>query len=444
MNQRKSILLFVAILFVVLSSQAYGVYFNAPNDLPNPDDIDDRTLANPPPVEVAIRTFQDRLKKNPQDGITYALLANQYMRQARETGDMTYYQRAEEALKASLALIPNYSAARTSLASVYYSQHEFVQALELAQKEYDKNPKNTQALGIVADSQLSLGNYQEAEAIYQQLSDVGVTPPLLARLAALEELKGNPEQGLALMRRAAGDALQSGGTKESAAWYILRVADLYFNIGQYQQAGDYYAAALRVFENYHIALAGLGKVQAAQGNYEAAVAHYQQAINIIPQPDYLAALGDLYTLTDQPEQAEIQYKTVDYIGRLAEINQQVYNRQLANFYSDHDLKLEEARRLALAELETRQDIYGYDAAAWAEYKNSNYDQAQTYMDLALALGTRDARLYYHAGMIAYALHQDQQAHEYLGQALTINPHFSILEAEQARATWEALEAITAR
>ena len=438
MNRSKVILLILSITIIIASTQVYGIYLNESKDLPDPQDIEGNTLANVPPVEVAIRTFQERLTRNPRDAITYSLLANQYIRQARETGDVSSYQRAEQALQESLGLLPNYSYARTSLASVYYAQHEFTKALELAQKEYQKNPKNTQALVIVADAQLSIGNYQEAELIYQHLSDTGVTPPVLARLAALEELKGNNEEGLVLMRRAAGDALRSVGTREGVAWYILRVADMYFNVGQYKQAGAYYEAALRVFDNYHLALAGLGKVSAAQGKYEEAIAYYQLATHIIPQPDYLAALGDLYALTGQPEQADIQYKTVEYIGKLAEINRQVYNRQLANFYSDHDMKPEQALRLALAELESRKDIYGYDAAAWAEYRNGNYKKAREYMDLAMALGTRDARLYYHAGMIAYLLDQDQQALAYLEQALAINPHFSILDAVQARETMQLL------
>ena len=440
MNTRKLILFLFSIFLIIMTSQIFGANFSSPKDLPDPEDIDGSALANIPPVEVAITTFQNRLKENPKDAITFALLANQYVRQARETGDVSGYQRAEGALKESLALLPQYSSANTSLASVYYSQHEFTKALELAQQEYDRNPKNTQALVIVADAQLSLGNYQEAESIYQRLGATDMTPPLLARIAALEELKGNPEEGLALMRRAAGQALKSGGTKESVAWYILRVADMYFNQGQYQQAGGYYEAALRIFDNYHLALAGLGKVSAAQGHYDDAIAYYQHAINIIPQPDYLAALGDLYTLTDQPEQAHIQYRTVEYIGELAAINRQVYNRQLANFYSDHNMKPKEALRLALTELKLRKDIYGYDAAAWAEYKNGNYEQAQRYMNQALVLGTRDARLYYHAGMIARALDDHRQAREYLEQALAINPHFSILDSEQARAALEALRA----
>lgn len=444
MNKRKTILQILSIVLILVLSNLNGGALNSSDNLPNAGDIDGSMLASIPSVDVAIKSFQARIKQNPQDAVTYTLLANQYMRQARETGDITGYQRAETALKESLVLLPNYSPASTSLASVYYAQHDFIQALELAQKDYEKNPKNTQAFVVIGDAQLSLGNYEEAEAAYQELNDKGATPPVLARLAALEELKGNSQQGLELMRRAAGDVLQSGGTKEGVAWYVLRVGDMYFNRGQYKQAGSFYEAALRIFDKYHLALAGLGKVSATQGKYDEAIAYYQQAIDIIPQPDYLAALGDLYTLTDQPEQAQIQYKTVEFIGKLADINKQVYNRQLANFYSDHDLHLQEALDLALAELETRKDVYGYDAAAWAQYKNGNFEEAQTLIDQAMALGTRDALLFYHAGMIALKLGNESQAHKFLEQALEINPHFSILHSDRARITLQSLEHQTTR
>ncbi len=436
---RKAIFCSLSVLLILAFSNIRGAIFNSSKNLPDPRHIDGSDLASVPPVEDVIKFFQERIKANPEDALSYTLLAEQYARQARETGDASGYERAEAALKETLRAVPNYGQANAALASVYYAQHDFIPALKLAQRVYEGNPRITDALVTIGDAQMALGNYPEAEAAYRQLNEQNATPPVLARLAAFEELKGNPQDALALMRRAAAGALQAGGTKESVAWYVLRVGDMYFNMGQHKEAGRYYEAALRVFENYHLALAGLGKTSAAQGKYEEAIAYYQQAINIIPQPDYLAALGDLYSLTGQPEQAQIQYETVEYIGKLAEINQQIYNRQLANFYSDHDLHLKEALQLAMGELESRKDTYGYDAAAWAQYKNGNFEEAQTLMQQALALGTRDALLYYHAGMISLELGDRDQAREYLEEALSINPHFSILGAEEAQATLQLLQ-----
>lgn len=442
MSKSKAILLLLTVTAILVYSQFLRASVDS-TGLPAAKDINGDMLVRIPPVEAAIQSFENRVKQNPKDAVSYTLLGELYIRQARETGDVTGYQRAEVALDEALDLLPGYSPAGSSLASVYYAQHEFEEALDLAGRVYESNSKNTSALVIMADAHLSLGNYQKAEEIYKHLSDTELTSPVLARLAHLEELHGNSEEALNLMRRAAGSALQSEGTRESVAWYLLRVADVYFNQGDIKEAGSYYEASLRVFDNYHLALAGLGKVRAAHGKFDEAIRYYQRAIDIIPQPELLAALGDLYMVTDQPAQAKIQYDTVEFIGTLAAANQQIYNRQLANFYSDHDMHLDKALEFALTELESRKDIYGYDAAAWAQYKNQNYEEAQTLINQALALGTRDASLYYHAGMIEFALGNKERAQELLSEALAINPHFSVLNSAVAQSTLETLQTASA-
>jgi tetratricopeptide (TPR) repeat protein len=140
------------------------------------------------------------------------LLGELYIRRARETGDVSSHQRAEIAINQALDLLPGYAPAGSLLASIYYAQHEFVRALTLAEELYESNMKNSQARIVMADSYLSLGNY-EAEAIYLERGETNMTAPLLARLANLAELKGNPDEALTLIQRAAGDALNSGRHK---------------------------------------------------------------------------------------------------------------------------------------------------------------------------------------------------------------------------------------
>src|SRR4029453_14962783 len=53
---------------------------------------------------------------------------------------------------------------------------------------------------------------------------------------------------------------------------------------------------------------------------------------------------------------------------------------------------------------------------------------------ALKLGTRDARLLFHAGMIHQRLGNTAQARDYLRRALATNPHFHIIYADLAMQT----------
>ena len=109
-----------------------------------------------------------------------------------------------------------------------------------------------------------------------------------------------------------------------------------------------------------------------------------------------------------------------------------YNRQLALFYADHDIKSNQAYENASREYAVRKDIYGADALAWAALKNNRVAEAQSLIRSALQLGTQDARLFYHAGMIAKASGNFKQAREYLQRSLTLNPQFDPLQAAIAR------------
>ena len=153
---------------------------------------------------------------------------------------------------------------------------------------------------------------------------------------------------------------------------------------------------------------------------------------MLPQPTTLAALGDLLIKTGNVDKAQLQYDTVELIAKLAAFNRQVYNRDLVIFYADHDIKIVEGLELARAEFAVRKDIYGYDALAWALYKNGLYDEAAEAIAEAMKFGTQDPNLYYHAGMIYNKLGEKKSAREHLERALKLNPHFSILQADEAR------------
>jgi tetratricopeptide (TPR) repeat protein len=124
---------------------------------------------------------------------------------------------------------------------------------------------------------------------------------------------------------------------------------------------------------------------------------------------------------------------------LGHINQVLHNRDLALFYADHDIKLDESLALAHKEFEVRHDIYTWDALAWALYKNGKYQEASDAINNALRPGTRDALLFFHAGMIASGLGQTTQAKTRLQEALGINPQFHVIYAAAARQQLQILQ-----
>jgi tetratricopeptide (TPR) repeat protein len=96
--------------------------------------------------------------------------------------------------------------------------------------------------------------------------------------------------------------------------------------------------------------------------------------------------------------------------------------------------------LAERELRIRRDVYGWDAYGWTLYRLGRYEDARDAADEALRLGTRDARLLYHAGMISLALGDEDRARDELERALAISPWFDPLQAPVARRALRGLSA----
>ncbi|HEU0020639.1 MAG TPA: tetratricopeptide repeat protein [Dehalococcoidia bacterium] len=356
-----------------------------------------------------------------------------YLQKARETGDPSYYYRAEESLGRVLGVETNPSwlraRAMTGIGAAALGRHDFDQALAWAQHALEIDPSFASAYGVMGDAQLELGQYDGAATSFQTMMDLKPDLGSYARAARLRELRGDIAGAMEAMQLAASAGPVKG---ESTAWAKVQLGNLYFNSGRVDEAMEQYQAALREFDGYYLALASLGKTRAAQGDYREAIQLLEQAAAVIPQPSILATLGDLYAQTGQPDKAQLQYDTVEFIARLAAINRQVYNRDLALFYADHDLKVDTALELSERELRVRQDIYGYDALAWALFKNHRLSEARNTINQAMQLGTQDANIFFHAAMIHYGLGDLPQAESYLRKALELNPHFSILYSDRAR------------
>jgi tetratricopeptide (TPR) repeat protein len=385
-----------------------------------------------------IAIYQRLAAARPQDAEIYYRLGDAYVEKGRETGDIAYYELAAQALRKSLRDDPALAPAVRHLALVAYTLHDFAGAIANSQAALRLDPRDAYAYGVMGDAQLETGDYTAAARSYATMVALRADLYSFARRSALESLRGQNAACAADLQRAAAEGLQTGKPAESVAWVQWQLGNEYFRIGNLGGAQQEYEAALKTYPRYHRALAGIAQVRAAQGYLAAAAGFYTQAIAIIPMPEYAAALGDVYELMRRPDDAARQRALVEFIGRLSKINKVIYNRSLVYFYADHDVDLPQALELAGAELKVRRDIYGRDALAWALYKNGRARQAEAEIRAALALGTPDSKLYYHAGMIEFKLGRKQQARRDLSRALTLNPHFQPIQDARAAETLAAL------
>ena len=430
------VMLTLATLFVIAASWWFA---SSQNKTPS-FDLDSftantsfRTSAS---TDKQIDALQDQLRAHPNDWQSYSQLGLAYLQKARETGDPTYYQRTEESLEKALSFQPDDYASISAKGALALARHDFASALEWGEKAVQINPSRTYAYGVVADAQIELGRYEEAIETLQTMVDLRPDMSSYSRVSYIRELHGDTEGALEMMQLAVDSGTPNS---ESTAWVRTQLGNLYFNSGDLERAQLEYQRTLQDHPNYVYALAGLGRVRAAQGEMKEAIQLLSQAVAIVPLPEFVITLGDLYQASGKEDKAEGQYQLVAAIETLHRANGVDMDMEIALFNADHDQNLEETLALARKAYVNRPSIHAADVLAWALYKTGDYQEAERYSAEALQLGTKDSLKLFHAGMVALKLGDRQQAREYLEEALMINPHFSILYAGEATRTLEDLQ-----
>jgi len=375
--------------------------------------------------------YQQMLKRNPRNATALLGLGDALIRKARETGEPSYFNRAEEALKKSLDTPPKNFRAVRALAYVFYARHEFGPAAAQARRAIEMNPEDGDSYGILGDALLEVGQYAEAKAAYDYMIELEQSLYSYSRRAGLKSMRGDSSGAIADLERAVAIGKAAQQPSESIAWAEWQLGMEHFAVGDLRNAERSFQQSLESYPNYYRGLAGMAQLRFAQKQYGDAIKLYEKAIAILPMPDYIAALGDIYAKSGLREEAQRQFELVEYIGRLNEINKVLYNRELAYFYADHDIKPKEGLELARRELDYRRDVYAYDVVAWNLYRTGKFAEARTAIDQALRLGTQDAKLFFHAGMIHSSLGEKTKAKEFLSRALGINPYFHPIFADTA-------------
>ncbi len=400
-----------------------------------------------------IRFFQWKVAQDPDDCFNYDRLGAAYIQKARETGDIAYFDLAAKALEKSLALESTHAEAAPAtkhLATVYFSEHRFAESRDLARNALELNPGDITPNALLGDAESEMGNYEQAWKFYGRLENPASSQSGNEGVLYLQEtrasnqafLTGDTHAAIEHMRRGVEISSRAGLAKESIAWSQFILGEDYFLAGEISKAREAYAAALKTYPGFHHALAGLAKIAAAQGRLSEAIEGYQKAIRVIPLPAYAAALGDVYARNGQPGEAQKQYDLVEYIGRLSVFNETVYNRELAVFYADHSTRPSDAVTLARKEFEVRHDVYTYDALAWTLFKDGQTAQAADAIRSALLLGTQDASIFFHAGLIYERLGDNAKAMDFLSRVQALNPQFNPLFTDLARQTLAKLSSET--
>ena len=386
-------------------------------------------------TDAVIARAQTRLRVKPDDWKSVDELAAAYLQKVREIGDPSYYGKAEALLKGALAHDSADPEATASMGLLALARHQFKAGLAWGIKARALDPAASRPLGIIGDAQIELGRYPDAVKTLQQMVDLRPDLSSYARVSYIRELLGDVGGAIAAMQQ----AIEAGGpVPENSAYTRVLLANIYFNGGRLAEAETQAERALIDDPKYPYALATLAKIDAARGRYANAIARYQQAVDRYPLPDFVIGLADTYATSGDAAKAQETYELAAAEQRLYRANGVDLDAELALFDADHRRDLPAALAAARRAMMDRPSIRSADILAWTLYQAGDDRASLAASTQAMRLGTQDAGMFFHRGMIEARLGLRAAAISDLQQALHINPYFSLLWAPVAQQRLDSL------
>ena len=379
--------------------------------------------------DAGIRFLEDRVGSDADDFIAWNQLAERYHRQLRRTGDDRFIERELRAAEMSLKAIPaaQNPGGLTALVQARLTAHRFAEARAAAVELRELQPGKMRPLELLADVAIELGDYVEARKVCEELSKLEdaelSAAPRLARLAIIE---GKLDRARELFQQGLARAIGlTPPEQEMVAWFHLQLGELAFKSGDWDSAERDYTEAGEGWPEGYSVEDHLAELRGAQGRTEEAIALYEKLAARVPRPEFFQALGDLCALASKPEKAaEWQARAeAAYLQSVKDGAVHFYHH-LAGFYADSKEDAPRAVEWARKDLALRQSIYAHDALAWALYKKGDGASAAAECAKALATGTRDPHLLYHAGMIRMAIGDIAGGKAAMQQAAAVNPKFN--------------------
>ena len=386
-----------------------------------------------------VTLLQNKIEANPADIKSKIALANNFILEARATGNYGYYDVAAMKLANEvLELDSNNFEALTLKSLIYLSQHHFADGLATAEKARNLAPRNAFVHGVLVDGNVEMGTYDSAVLCAQQMMDIRPDLRSYARASYLREIYGDYPGAIDAMKL----AIAAGAPGDEATeWSRVQLGHLYENTGDLKSAEMNYQIALNDRPGYMHAYAGMARLAIAQKDYDKAIGFYKQAANDAVEGAFREELATVYFLSGQKEKAnELTGLLIDDLNKNA---QAANTDESIGHYADKELayaylsvnNYDKALEHALLEYNRRpKNIEVNETVAWVNYKKDAVDKALPFISEALKTNSKNPTLLCRAGLIYLKAGDKEKAKQLLKEGTQNNPNINYqLKAEAINA-----------
>jgi tetratricopeptide (TPR) repeat protein len=359
-------------------------------------------------AEDDITRFQEAARQAPQVLPYWERLGWAFVARARRSFDPGFYTLAEHTARCIEAKHPENAEAMVLRGHVLHNLHRFREAEGLA-----RHLVVTRGLwfeyGLLGDVLMEQGQLTEAIEAYAQMMEQKPGPQAYVRAAHVRWLTGDLDGAVEAMQMAARGFRDA----ESLAWAQVRLALYALQGNHVPRAFAHLAGALAAQPDYAPALLARGRVFLAIDQPVEAIASLERAAQRNPLPEYQWVLIEALHAAGRTQAARAIDSQLRQRGALND------RRTLALYLATVGHDINTALQLAEAELETRADVFTLDTLAWALNTAGRHQDARAFSQRAVAEGTQDARLFYHAGVIALAVGQHDEAAGWFAMAISL-------------------------
>jgi tetratricopeptide (TPR) repeat protein len=354
-----------------------------------------------------ISQLQRRIREGRNVELWLDRLGWAFVAKARETFDPGFYKLAEQCARCMEKRNPQSQEAMLLRAHVLQNLHRFKESETLARGLVQQRGLSFD-YGLLGDALMEQGKLGDAVEAYQRMMNLKPDLRAYARAAHMRWLKGDLEGAIEAMQLAVSAASPSDA--ESASWVNTRLAFYEFQAGRVNDAEQRCSLAFSLQNNYPPTLLLQGRILLGQSRFDEAVDALRSAVKLNPLPEYQWTLAEALRIAGKENEAS------EVEGQLRQRGASSDPRTLALYLATRHESPETALRLARAELESRGDVFSHDALAWSLAAAGNAAEALSEMQRALAEGTQDARLLFHAGVIASQAGHSADAERWLRKA----------------------------